>query len=99
MLAMGVLAMVLAMVSVDFFCMILVMLFVGLFDMGLRVVVDIYILHFEGRAIFWMGLFLAPVVGVDVPRVVSFLAVPLFVRTVCSPPPCCGVPQASSAPF
>jgi hypothetical protein len=28
------------------------------------------------RLILWMGLFLAPV-GVDVPRVVSFLAVPL----------------------
>jgi hypothetical protein len=29
--------------------------------------------------------------GVDVRRVVSFLAVPLFVRTACSPPPWCGV--------
>jgi hypothetical protein len=38
------------------------------------------------RFILWMALFLAPV-GVDVRRVVSFLAVPFFVRTVCSLPP------------
>jgi hypothetical protein len=54
--------------------MILVMLFVGLFDMSLRVVVDIFCT--SKAHILWMGLFLAPV-GVDVPRVVSFLAVPL----------------------
>jgi hypothetical protein len=50
--------------------MIPIILSVGLFDMGLRVVVVVR------RLILWMGLFLAPV-GVDVPRVVSFLAVPL----------------------
>ena len=68
-----VLAMVLAMASVGFFRMILVMLFVGLFDMSPRVVVDIIC---TSKAHPWMSLFLAPV-GVDVPRVVSFLAVPL----------------------
>jgi hypothetical protein len=54
--------------------MILVMLFVGLFDMSLGVVVGIFC---TSKAHPWMGLFLAPV-GVDVPRLVSFLAVPLY---------------------
>jgi hypothetical protein len=61
MLAMA-LAMVLAMASVDFFCMVLIMLFVGLFDMSLRITVDIFC---TSKAHPWMGLFLAPV-GVDV---------------------------------
>jgi hypothetical protein len=76
-----------------FSCMILVMLFVGLFDMSLRVVVDIlrtskaHPLDGSLSSSRWSRCATSG----------FFSRSPTLVRTVCSLLPCCRVPQASSA--